>query len=168
MSLFTPVLPVGARACGMEGASGPGAMIHDFESHQEYSAEYQAMKAGTFDDQISGPETRLLEAQLALIIQSARRGQATFTGAHPDATVIASSDFLYELRPRLKSSMRNPRREVRLYCAEPASRPRLILGLHLASKPYGHADELGEQQSAIRIAEDRGNEWEWDRVRREA
>lgn len=144
----------------MDGSS------HRYDDADECRRERDDFRGNNLDPQLWASEVRVLEANLNLLISRARRGQLVFHGKYPDAKAISSSGFLYELRPRMRSSFPDrPRREVRLYCAEPDKVPAQILGLCLDTKPRGQADDDDEQQDAIERAENRADSWEMNRVR---
>lgn len=135
-------------------------MINEFEAHDDYRDERQRFRKNELDPRLSESEVTFLDGQLTTLIRKARRGEISFCGRDPEATVMNSCDFLYELRPRFQTSLRRPRREVRLYCAEPEAVQSLILGLHLATKPGDGPDLQHEQQAAIQESRNRANDWE--------
>lgn len=147
----------------MEGRSSEHH-IHRFQSLQEYADEHREFRENRLDPQMAPTEVTFLVTQLAHLVRSAMRGQVSFAGSDPEGKAIAGSDFLYELRPRNRSALRRPRRELRLYCAEPHREPKLIVGLHLATKPGDQPDLAGEQDASIREANRRADNWEWQRA----
>jgi hypothetical protein len=162
--MFVAVMPVGARALGLEGRSD-SKYVHRTESHPEYLLAWKALQENRLDPALPATECLVLMRKLAELLRKARRGLVTTGGKYPELRVIESSSFIYELRPpENRSALRRPERAVRIYCAEPRPVTNLILLLHMATKPGTSADTRGEQQAAIREAETRGNRWEWDRI----
>jgi hypothetical protein len=167
VSLFKAAQPIGARASGIEGRS-PFRPIHDFGRVDEYAAEYEKFVNNELDPQMQPTEAAVLKEVLHALIAKARCGRVGFESPQQDGKILDSSQFVYELRPELRTAFARPRRKLRLYCAEPADVSRLILGLHLATKPGDRPDIQGEQRTAIREAEHRADAWEMARLRRDS
>ncbi|MFE4834457.1 hypothetical protein ACFRAU_07225 [Arthrobacter sp. NPDC056691] len=116
------------------------------------------------DPQLSEAEHQDAFARLRRLMQKAQQGILDFSGRSPDAKVMSRADFVIELRPQPERTYRFgrpslPARLVRLYCAEPTLRDRVILGLHLGTKPNDD-DVHNEQNSSIDIAAQRAHDWD--------
>ncbi|ASD21486.1 hypothetical protein B7495_04765 [Cryobacterium sp. LW097] len=97
-------------------------------------------------------------AKLTGLMLKARLGQIAFGKAEEGNHI---RDTLVELKPRLESKRvafgKKPRL-LRLYVAEPARTPRLLVGLHLATKADSEGG-LTEQNESIDVAMERAYSW---------
>lgn len=161
MAYFFPLKPLGARACGRSGELLPNAW--QFRDIAEFVAEVESLENNNFDPQLSEVEHTDMKRALLDLMRDARDGALdAASGSSARMKPIVRHDCMIELRPRLHGSSafgsRAPKRELRLYFAEPKRSPAQLLPLLIGTKPRGE-DVDNEQNVSIDVAYERVEAW---------
>ncbi len=164
MVVFSEHKPVGERASWQYGRDPSTlAVVNEFQALDSCQREIRLLRENTLDPRLPRSQAVQLMVRLHEIIGHVRKGCVRFDEPYPEATIMVRRPHVYELRPQMRSRLDRPTRELRLYCAEPAQDPGVVLGLHLATKPAG-PDPTGEQNMAVEEASERADGWTKARI----
>lgn len=151
--------PLGSRASRALQDPGPPSRVNEIQHLYPCQGELAALEQNALDPHLSQAEHARICDALDELLELVWVGRISFDGSYPMARTIDSAPF-FELRPLPEpvSALRKAPRLARLYMAEPLASDKLILGLHLATKPNG-PDTEHEQREAIREGCRRADLW---------
>jgi hypothetical protein len=155
---YHPHRPLGER-CGHAQIIHDGRPENDwYVKIPEFREEMDQLEENRLDPSLTWAEHHDYRAKLIALMLKAKLGQIVFGNAEEGNCI---RDTLVELKPRLEAERpafgKKPRL-LRLYLAEPASTPQLLVGLHLATKADSEGG-LTEQNESIDIAMERAYSW---------